>query len=67
MPRRKRPGEWAVLYAEIPPALKERLESQAIKNNRSTVGELIELLNKHLDQLPDHKAERPRPATKGKK
>ena len=59
MPRRPRPGEWATLYAEIPPDLKAWLECQAKANMRSATAELITLLRSGLD--PKHQ-----PATPGR-
>ena len=54
MPRKRtRVGTWATLYVEVPPALKEWLETQALANRRNLTGELILLLETHLD--PRHK------------
>lgn len=53
MARRSRPGEWSIIFAEVPPELKARLEAQAAANQRSATGELIYVLGKYLDPLPN--------------
>lgn len=72
MPKRKRPGEWAVIYAEVQPNLKVKLESRAKRNHRSATAELITILEAVLvDEAADGRADeapaagRPR-ARKGK-
>lgn len=46
--RRKRPGEWAILYAEVPPVVKAALERRAKANRRSATAELIVLMERDL-------------------
>jgi hypothetical protein len=53
MPRRTRPGEWAIIYAEVPPPLKRKLEAMAVRNLRSVTGEITLALNKHTADEPD--------------
>ena len=50
MPKRVRPGEWEILYYEVPAALrlKERLAELARRNRRSPTQELIVLLDAAL-------------------
>ena len=57
MPKRKRPGDWAVIFAEVPPVLKAWLDAQAKANHRSATAELTHILESHLD--PKHKTEAP--------
>jgi hypothetical protein len=49
MGKRKRNGEWAVIFAEVPPALKAWLDAQAVANHRSSTAELIVILEGNLD------------------
>lgn len=58
MPRRPREGEWAVIYAEVPPILKAWLDAQADANHRSITAELITLLEAALDVKHRPKKER---------
>lgn len=44
MPRRTRPGEWAVIYAEVKPDVKAWIESEAQANNRSATAELLTII-----------------------
>lgn len=69
MARRSRPGKWAVIFAEVPPDIKARLEAQAAVNQRSATGELIHLLGRYLDPLPggDGEAIRARRTKGGKR
>jgi hypothetical protein len=64
MARRSREGV-ETLYVEVPPALKQWLGAQADAHRRSLTGELIVLLETHLD--PRYKPEPPPPAAKAKK
>jgi hypothetical protein len=64
MARRTRPGEWATLYVEVPPELKEWLDAQAVANRRSMTAELIMLLERGLD--PQYKPATPDKPAKGK-
>jgi hypothetical protein len=48
MPRRKRPGEWTVLYVEVPPALKAQMQAKADENRRSLAAEVMIALEKHV-------------------
>ena len=52
MARRKRPGEWAIIYAEIPPALKDKLQAKADANRRSLTSELIVAIESHTEDAP---------------
>ena len=60
MPKRPRPGEWEVLYGELPAALKLklRLAQQAERNRRSAIQELIQILDA---TLPPAVEESPKP------
>lgn len=44
MTRRKRPGEWAIVYAELPPPLVDWLKARAKGNLRSMTTELRAIL-----------------------
>ena len=44
MPRKKRQGEYATLYAEIPTDLHKYLEERAGRNNRTITGEVAQIL-----------------------
>lgn len=57
MPRRKRSGEWTVLYAELPPALVDWLRLRADRNLRTTTAELRAILEDV--QRRDLRARRP--------
>ena len=60
MPRRKRPGEWAVLYVEVPPELKAKMQAIADRHRRSLTAELIVALEAYT-------AEEPAPEVAGRK
>jgi len=60
MPRRPRPGEWAVMYLEVPPELKEKMQVKADRNRRSLTAEAIVALESYT-------ADEPTPAKKAKK
>lgn len=52
MPKRPRPpGDWGVLYAELPKTIIARLEASANTNRRSRTAELEVLLDKALPPL----------------
>lgn len=59
MPRRKRPGNWAIIYAELPPDYKAWLEAWAAKNNRSMSGELKTMME--AAGCPHHLPDGPAP------
>lgn len=44
MPRRHRPGDWSILYAELPPALMDWLKARAAANHRSVTAEVTNVL-----------------------
>jgi hypothetical protein len=52
MPSAKRPGK-RHLYVEIPEALGERLDAQALRNRRSITMEVRMALEVHLGVSPD--------------
>jgi hypothetical protein len=57
MGRRKREGDWSIIYAEVPPELAARLEALARKNHRSKAAEVI----MWLETLPPAPAVEPEP------
>jgi hypothetical protein len=65
MPRRKRPGKWSVIFAEVPPELKDWLDAQARASRRSTTAELMLLLETHLN--PAHKPAPPPAKPRGRR
>jgi hypothetical protein len=48
--RRTRPGEWAIIFAEVPPVVKAVLEERAAANRRSLTAELTVLLEREFAQ-----------------
>jgi hypothetical protein len=62
MPRRKRPGVWAILYAELPPALKAKLDARAVRLRRSTTQELIVILESAMVDEPEPSTVEAKPA-----
>ena len=48
MPRRKRAGDWAIFYAEVPTWLKAAIEIQAKEHHHSATAEFLNWAEKCL-------------------
>jgi hypothetical protein len=62
MPRRQRPGEWAILYAEIKPELHAALKERAATERRSVTAELTIALERHLGAKSGKRTKKKGPA-----
>jgi hypothetical protein len=64
MPRRPRPGEWAVIYAEVPPELKGKLLAMANRSRRSLTAELTVALESYTANEPPPAEQKRKPRTR---